>query len=450
MKRILIALAMLAAVQVADAQVKSPDVAAKAVEKAEIASKDAKKAAKVATWTKLAQAYMDAYNSPAGNAWVGASRQELALLMGAEKPLRVEDVVLANEPYVKEVYASKEFYYNQNGILSIIVVTKPVVEDALAKALEAYKVAYAVDVKLSKTKDIKAAIAKINQNYVTEAYNAYQFGKLAEASKLFAAAADAAAVEPLAQLDTNSIYNAGFTAWMGQDYENAKVYFERCLSHNYYYENGEVFSKLSDVYSKLGDAEKSVKVLEDGFGKFPQSQSILIGLINYYLTNNENPERLFELISLAKQNEPDNASLYYVEGNIYSELRKAGGDKAPEYEQKAIEAYDLCGKINSAYEFGHIGKGVLYYGIAIDLQEKASDPALSYKDWEALNKKFTEYLKKAVEPFEAAYNLTKDDTLKVNIANFLKEIYYRFYDEGPEWAEGYKKYSTVVKTGQPL
>ena len=73
MKRILIALAVLLSVQVADAQTKSPEAAKKAVESAEAASKDAKKAAKVATWTKLASAYMDAYNAPAGNAGAPAS-----------------------------------------------------------------------------------------------------------------------------------------------------------------------------------------------------------------------------------------------------------------------------------------------------------------------------------------------------------------------------------------
>ena len=52
MKRILIALAMLAGMQIADAQVKSPDAAKKAVESALEASKNEKKAAKVATWTK--------------------------------------------------------------------------------------------------------------------------------------------------------------------------------------------------------------------------------------------------------------------------------------------------------------------------------------------------------------------------------------------------------------
>ena len=217
-----------------------------------------------------------------------------------------------------------------------------------------------------------------------------------------------------------------------------------------YHENGEVYSKLSDIYSKLGQPENSVKVLEEGFTKFPQSQSILIGLINYYLSNNENPDRLFELIALAKQNEPGNASLYYVEGNIYTELRKADSEKAAEYEEKAVAAYDLCSQIDPSYEFGHIGKGVMYYSIAIELQEKASDPALSWKAWEEMNKLFADYLKKSVEPFETAYNMTKSDELKVNIANFLKEIYYRFYDEGPEWKTGYDKYSTVVKTGQPL
>ena len=450
MKRILIALAMLAAVQVADAQVKSPDAAAKAVEKAEVASQDPKKAPKVATWTKLAQSYVDAYNAPAGNAMLGASKQELALLMGAEKPVSTEEVVLADALYVKEVYANKELYFNQNGVLSFIVVTKPVVEDALGKALEAYKVAHSLDVKQTKTKDIQAAIAMINQKYASDAYTAYQFGDLLGASKLFAKAAEASNTAPLSQLDTNSLYNAGFTAWQAKEYELAKSYFDECVKNNYYHENGEVYSKLSDIYSKLGQPENSVKVLEEGFTKFPQSQSILIGLINYYLSNNENPDRLFELIALAKQNEPGNASLYYVEGNIYTELRKADSEKAAEYEEKAVAAYDLCSQIDPSYEFGHIGKGVMYYSIAIELQEKASDPALSWKAWEEMNKLFADYLKKSVEPFETAYNMTKSDELKVNIANFLKEIYYRFYDEGPEWKTGYDKYSTVVKTGQPL
>ena len=55
----------------------------------------------------------------------------------------------------------------------------------------------------------------------------------------------------------------------------------------------------------------------------------------------------------------------------------------------------------------------------------------------------------ALEPFEKAYNITKDNQLKVSIAEYLKNIYYRFISNGPDYEAGYKKYNEVVKTGQP-
>ena len=82
--------------------------------------------------------------------------------------------------------------------------------------------------------------------------------------------------------------------------------------------------------------------------KFPQSQGVLIGLINYYINSGENTDRLFELISAAKANEPNNASLYYVEGNVNLQLGRA---------EDAIAAYEKCSEINPEYEFGYIGIG---------------------------------------------------------------------------------------------
>ncbi len=449
MKRILMALAVLLAVQVADAQVKTPEAAKKSLDNAIAASKDAKKATKVATWMKLATAYMDAYNAPAGPAWVGASRQELQLVMNNDKPVSTENSVLGGEPCVKEIYADKVFYYNQAGQLIMIYVTKPVVEDPLAGAQAAFQKAYEVDLKKSKLKDITAGLENISKKYYEDGMNKYMLDDIAGASEYFGKAAAAAAVEPLAKVDTTALYNAGFTSWMLKDYENAKKYFESCIAAEYYYEGGEVFAKLADVYTNLDQKTAARDILEAGFTKFPQSQSILIGLINYYLTNNEDPNRLFELIGLAKKNEPDNASLYYVEGNVYVELRKADPENAEKYTAKAVEAYDACSGINPEYEFGYIGKGIMYYNIAIELQEAAA-AELDDAKWVKLNKQFTEALKSALDPFEKAYNVSKDDSLKVNIAEYLKNIYYRFSSDGPEWEAGYKKYDEVVKTGKPL
>lgn len=438
MKRILIALAVLLSVQVADAQTKSPEAAKKAVESAEAASKDAKKAAKVATWTKLASAYMDAYNAPAGNVWLGASKQELQLIMGNDKPISTEEVVIGGDQLVKEVYSNKEFYFSPAGQLVLINVTKPVVENALAGALDAYKKAYEVDVKQSKTKDIVAGLSSIAQKYLDEGMNSYTFGNLEEATALFEKAAEASATAPLSKVDTTALYNAGYTAWAVKNYERAKNFFEKCLDAGYYYEGGEVYAKLGDVYTNLGDAKKGAEILEQGFVKFPQSQSILIGLINYYISSGDNADRLFVLIDEAKKNEPNNASLYYVEGNIYKELKNI---------DKAIESYFKCAEINPEYEFGFIGAGILYYEQAIELQEKASNE-LDDKKYNALVVEFEQALKNALEPFEKAYAVSKDNSLKVNIAEYLKNIYYRFSSNGPEYEAGYKKYDEVVKNGQ--
>jgi tetratricopeptide (TPR) repeat protein len=437
MKRILIALAVLLSVQVADAQTKTPEAAKKAVESAEAAAANPKKAAKLATWTKLASAYMDAYSAPAGAAWLGASKQELQILMGNQKPISTENVVVAGDQLVKEVYADKEFYYNVNGQLAIINVTKPVVEDVLAKAAEAYKKAGELDVKGSKSKDIMAGLANVASKYIDDGMNCYQFGDLAKASQLFEKAANVSAIAPLSKVDTTALYNAAYTAWAGKDYERAKNFFEKCLAANYYYDGGEVFAKLGDVYTNLGDAKKGAETLEQGFVKFPQSQSILIGLINYYMTSGENTDRLFSLIDEAKKNEPNNASLYYVEGNIYKELKNI---------EKAVESYYKCAEINPEYEFGYIGAGILYYELAIELQEKAGNE-LDDKKYNELVGQLEQALKDALDPFEKAYAVSKDDQLKVSVAEYLKNIYYRFYSNGPEYEAGYKKYDEVVKSG---
>ncbi len=438
MKRILIALAVLLSVQMADAQTKSPEAAKKALDSAEAASQDAKKAEKVATWTKLASAYMDAYNAPAGNAWLGATKQELQLIMGNQQPTAVENVIVGGQQLEKQVYADKDFYFNGSGQLVMIDVTKPVVENALDGALNAYKEAHVKDLKKSKTKDIAAGMANIARKYLDEGMNAYQFGDLAKASVLFEKAAEAAGTEPCNQIDTTAIYNAGYTAWVAKDYARAQKFFEKCLDVEYYYEGGEVFAKLGDVYANLGDAKKGAETLEKGFVMFPQSQSILIGLINYYMTSGDNADRLFALIDEAKKNEPNNASLYYVEGNVYKELKQ---------NEKAVESYYKCAEINPEYEFGYIGAGILYYDLAVAIQEKASNEMDDAK-YNVLVDEFEVALKSAIEPFEKAYAVSKDNALKVSIAEYLKNIYYRFSSEGAEYEAGYKKYDEIVKSGQ--
>ncbi len=437
MKKIFLALAILASMQFANAQVKSESAAKSALEAAQAAASNAKKATKVATWTKLGQAYLDAYDAPVGNALVGTSKQELALVMGNKKPSSVETVEIGGRAYSKESYESCNHYYDETGRLALVEVTKPVTENALAGALDAYSKAAELDVKGAKSKDISAAIKTISDKYINDAYNAYTFGDMNKSSQLFEAAAKAAATAPLSAIDTNSVYNAGFTAWQAGNNERAKGFFEKCISLGYAGEDGDAYAKLADVLDKLGDKEGSKNTLEKGFEAYPQSQSILIGLINYYVTSGENFDRLFTLLDNAKANEPNNASLYYVEGNIYKETGN---------NEKAIESYRKCSEINPEYEYGYIGEGILLYNEAVDIQEKAQNEFDDTK-YAALVAEFEKCLKGCIEPFEKAFEVTKDNEVKVSISEYLKNACYRFREEGQEYADKYQKYYDVATNG---
>lgn len=430
MKKILLALAMFAAIQVADAQVKSAADVKKSVEAAEAATQNVKKAVKTATWLKLGQEYVKAYDAPTGNILPGSNKTELTLMMGSEKPVSSEEVTVNNERYTKDVYADKNLYFNQNGQLVIIEVTKPVYEDALERAVKAYQKAYELDEKHAKDKDVAAAFDYISQKYVSEAFNKYTFGDVATASKLFEKAADVEALAPLSKIDTSVIYNAGFTAMAAKDNERALKFFKRCYDLGYYYEGGEVFARLAEV-----DTLNTKKYLEEGFSKFPQSQSILIGLINYYLKNNEDTETLFGLLDKAKANEPNNASLFYVEGNIRAQLGQI---------DKAVVAYEECAKINPEYEYGFIGEGTMFYNRAIELQTKAQEEIDDAK-YMALVKEFEESLKSCIAPFEKAFEITKDANIKAGIASYLKNAFYRFREESAENQTKYEKYSEIAK-----
>ena len=436
MKKILIVLALLASVQVANAQ-GGTAAAKKALDAAVAASQNAKKATKVATWTKLAETYLNAYNAPAGNLWVGASENELKLAMGSDRPTSTENVELGGVPYVKQIYADKNLYFNGNGQLEFYEVTKPVVENALDKALDAYKKAFEVDEKNTKTKDIAAGIKSIVEKYNQEAYNAYTLGNIGVSEAFFEKAFAASGTKPNEILDTASLYNAAFTSMALEDYSKAKNFLEQCIGYGYA-SKGEAYFRLAECVSKLDptDAGKALRkeYLEEGFKKYPQSQSLLLGLINYYVDSNEDTERLFSLIDDAKKNEPNNASLYYVEGNTRAQLGQI---------DEAVAAYEKCAQINPEYEYGYIGEGLMYYNKAVDIQDEAQNEMDDNK-YMALVQQFEKTLKNCIGPFEKAFEITKDESLKSSIAEYLKNAYYRFREEDPKYQAGYDKYAKLL------
>ena len=193
MKRLILAVSLVAIAMTASAQIKSAADIQKAIASAEKVAENPKKAANVATWIKIGEAYLNAYENPTSNV-VGGDKQQLALVMGNDKPLSSEAVTLGGQPYEKVVYKDKNLYFDQNGQLAMTEVTNPSYQgDALSKAIEAYKKAAEVDVKGKKIKDIKQALEKIASNYNQDAFTAYYLGNPSKASQLFEKSAAALA-----------------------------------------------------------------------------------------------------------------------------------------------------------------------------------------------------------------------------------------------------------------
>jgi len=435
MKKILMVMALAASVVALDANAQVKPAAAKAaVEKAAATTENPKQNTKTATWLKYGKALLDAYNAPSGNIWIGMNRSEYQMIAGGEQPTSETTVEVGGRAMTKLSFADKNIYFNDQNTLEIIEVVNPVVDNALDKALGAYAKAYELDAKGQKTKDITEGINTVATKYSEEAYTSYSLGNVAEASNLFEKAANAAATAPLSQVDTNSIYNAAFTAWANGDNERAKTFFQKSLDYGYAGTDGETYAKLADICTKTGDAAAGKQYLEEGFSKYPQSQSILVGLINYYLTSGEDTNRLFELLGEAKKNEPTNASLYYVEGNINEQL--GNGDAA-------VAAYRECAEIDPNYYYGYIGEGIHFYNLAVDIQEKASTEMNDAK-YTALMGEFETSLKSCIAPFETAYEKCNDADIKSSVAEYLKNACFRFRSEDPSYQEKYDKYAAAA------
>lgn len=205
-----------------------------------------------------------------------------------------------------------------------------------------------------------------------------------------------------------------------------------------YIEGGEVYAKLADCEKALGDTLACKKVLEEGFAKCPDNQGILVGLINLYLDTNDDPEKLFSLLDVAKKNEPNNASLYYVEGNIRKQLGQI---------EEALAAYGKCAEVNPSYEYGFIGQGLLHWEQAVKIQEEA-EKEFNDRKYQALVEKFDAELQAAIPCFESAFELTQANEVKVSLADYLKNIFFRFRDKSDAYMDSYNKYNNFVKDNQ--
>ena len=435
MKKFLLTLALAGTMFAAFAQKPDADMQ-KAVDKALAACQDAKKNVKPATWMNLGKAYLAAYNNPTANLAQGIDRTTFSMMF-KEQPLGTDQVVIDGQNFTKVSYSHVDVYFNPADLLVMWVVTKPSVPgDLLGEAAQAYHKAFELG---GKDKDIVPKMKEIVDAYYNDAFNAYSLGNMALASDLFKGAADASVLTPSAERNDDSFYNTAFTALAVKNYARAEEYYNKCIANGHFQE-GNVYASLSDIALAQKDTLKAKNLLATGLTAFPDNAPILTNLINLYLATKEDPEKIVELLDEAKKAMPGNASLYYVEGNIYTGIKAY--DKADAAYKKALEItpdYDMA--------FYGIGTTILKQGEDLVDQMNALD-VREWKKYDEMKAQLDNLYKSAIEPFESCYNCSKIPEVKTAAADFLKRLNFQLRGEGAEYQAAYEKWEAIVNEAQ--
>ena len=391
-----------------------------------------KKAGTWEPWLKLSQAYYDIYDYPNSDVYPNAQRYEVQLL-GKGKQFTTEERTVGDQTFTVDCYADKDIYYDANGVVQFWLVKKPLMEDALAKSSDALLKAYNLDEYAFKNKKYPETAEKIHTAYHNTGLYYYQAGDKVKAEEYFEKAYHSTENAILNRVDTIAVY---YTALMARDngkIDKALELLKKDLDAGYA-AKGEVYAIMAEIYRAKEDMESYKDILEKGFSAYPENQQVLVGLINYNLDTGGDSSKLFELIHQAQANEPGNASLYYVEGDINKKL----GNK-----DAALELFQKSYDIDNNYIFGIVNKGIIYYEEALEYQDKANAEMDDTK-YNALLEEVNNSLKKAIDPFEKSYELAAGDLeLQVAIAEYLKNIYFRFRNQSDEYMAQYEKYNKI-------
>ena len=436
MKKSLLALSLLVLTGVLYAQTKDQTAALKAFDKAQADVQNPKKSTTPAAWLSLANAYTNIWELPSKNIWTGTPHQQVkTMFLKSEMIFSTEDVNIGESVYLVDKYADKNLYYDEVGSLTIIDVTKRLMDgNLLDKAYEALMKANEYDTGAKARRDIAAAFESLHGLYIDEAMSGYHMADFKKASEFFELSLKATENPVLDRVDTMTVYYTAVTAQMIGDNDKALKYYNRCKDLGFY-DEGALFGYIAEIYIAGKNFDEAKQILSEGFVKYPTNQSVLVNLINLYLESNEDPMKIIDLIQAAQENEPTNASLYYAEGKVYKDL----GDI-----DKAVELFEKSYQINPEYTIGIFYVGVAYYDKAVEIQEQATNEPNDAKYY-ALVKDLEEYLKKAIDPFEKAFESSSDPIVKTGAAEYLKQIYFRFRDEAENYSQGYDKYAKFLE-----
>lgn len=203
---------------------------------------------------------------------------------------------------------------------------KPVIDQAMSKAVDAHMMAFNKSEKKGDKKAALKGLSLLQSNLSNEGKVAYQAKEYGKAKDAFIKGielhefleANGGTSLLVGKLLNDEMYFAGLTALLSKDNATAKKYLEAL-----YQEDGYADASVYDALSKLAmeekDMEAAAKYIEEGRKAFPEDQGLLFGQINLYMQQ----DKLDVLMSSLDEGiaaAPDNPSLYLVKAQAQEKL----------------------------------------------------------------------------------------------------------------------------------
>lgn len=434
MKRILmmVAAVMMVAAPAANAQKVNADALKAKVAKADTDAANAKKNVKSATWLSRGQAYLAAVDAPEASLYIGMPVAMLEVSLG--KAISSQDVKKGYGQFTEMVYPYVNVYVDPaSATVASWQVTKPVVENGAAVAVESFKKAKELDPKAV----VKAneGLTKLKDHYLQEADNMYKLGEYKAAAAGYSVAEEL--LNDLGTPDQSLAFNIGYCYVLDGNFDAALPFLEKSKANNYE-ADGTLYYLLFHCYfkSNTGDMVKSKETLLEGVSKYPQNNNLIESMTMFYSRegSTEDPEEVFGLIKSAIDADPTNVELWAGLGNVY--LKSERWDEAIETYTKAVE-------LQPENEINQLRLGYTYCLKGDAAQDELTKQ--TFTSYEESNKAQDAVLKiyaASLPALEKAYALNGTNRTTIEL---LKSIYYRLSYDDEAMKAKYDEINAVYK-----
>lgn len=430
MKKFTLAIALAFALNLGFAQkgYNPADVKAKA-EKSNAEIADAKAGANYKTWLKRADNFAEIAEAPLAGAYPGMGQAEAELLVG--KANATSEVQVNGKALTKLEYNYIDLFF-EGGKLLYWTIKDAGVENPLVTGYEAIEKAFSIDQNKS-AKKVKEALVTYKNYFVKAANNAYSAANKAEAAKYFALGFQASAHQTVNNPDTLVAYYAAYAALEASNFNDAVKYGQFAID-NKCFQNGDVYKIMGEAYSGLKNSTKAKEAFLTGLEKYPTNTSIIFGIINFYLSQNEDPKNVLPYLDKAIELDPKNPSLYFVKGTFYEKFKEL---------DNALAAYVKSTEISPKYFEGWVNQGVVYYNMGVEFITKSQTIDVNnQKEYDRLLKEADVQFKKSLEKFLVAYGINSKDKF---VVENIKNIYFRFRNESEDMKKKYEEFNQILQ-----